>query len=112
MAHKRTRWADHALSRRPLFPPSSPPQSDHHLSRPQLTFLYILDLSILFQGTAVVKLTVFDADAPGDQGLLFLLKNSTSRGLFSLNPRSGELSFAREVVDEDIGSHHLEIEAS
>uniref|UniRef100_A0A0X3Q927 Protocadherin-11 X-linked n=1 Tax=Schistocephalus solidus TaxID=70667 RepID=A0A0X3Q927_SCHSO len=62
-------------------------------------------------GTAVVKLTVFDADAPGDQGLLFLLKNSTSRGLFSLNPRSGELSFAREVVDEDIGSHHLEIEA-
>ncbi|VDK23952.1 unnamed protein product, partial [Taenia asiatica] len=62
-------------------------------------------------GTAIVKLTVFDADAAGEQGLLFLMKNSTSQGLFSLNPSSGELSFAREVLDEDIGSHYLEIEA-
>ncbi|VDM31387.1 unnamed protein product [Hydatigera taeniaeformis] len=62
-------------------------------------------------GTAIVKLTVFDADAGGEQGLLFLMKNSTSQGLFSLNPSSGELSFAREVLDDDIGSHYLEIEA-
>uniref|UniRef100_A0A915EXK6 Cadherin domain-containing protein n=1 Tax=Echinococcus canadensis TaxID=519352 RepID=A0A915EXK6_9CEST len=62
-------------------------------------------------GTAIVKLTVFDADAAGEQGLLFLMKNSTSHGLFSLNPSSGELAFAREVLDDDIGSHFLEIEA-
>uniref|UniRef100_A0A5K3FNG0 PCD15 protein n=1 Tax=Mesocestoides corti TaxID=53468 RepID=A0A5K3FNG0_MESCO len=62
-------------------------------------------------GTAIVKLTVFDADAAGEQGLLFILKNATSPGLFTLNPSSGELSFAREILDEDIGSHYLEIEA-
>nr|CDS24489.1 protocadherin 1 [Echinococcus granulosus] len=62
-------------------------------------------------GTAIVKLTVFDADAAGEQGLLFLMKNSTSHGLFSLSPSSGELAFAREVLDDDIGSHFLEIEA-
>lgn len=55
---------------------------------------------------------MFDADAAGEQGLLFLMKNSTSQGLFSLNPSSGELSFAREVLDEDIGSHYLEIEVN
>ncbi|VDO08384.1 unnamed protein product [Rodentolepis nana] len=62
-------------------------------------------------GTPIVKLTVFDADAAGEQGLLFLLKNATSQGLFSLNPSTGELSFAREILDDDIGSHYLEIEA-
>lgn len=64
------------------------------------------------KGAAIVKLTVFDADATGDGGLLFLMRNSTSQGLFSLNPSSGELSFAREILDEDIGNHYLEIEVS
>lgn len=59
-----------------------------------------------------MKLTVFDADAGGEQGLLFFLKNSSSQGLFVLNPSSGELSFAREILDDDIKSHHLEIEVS
>ena len=66
---------------------------------------------VLFKGSAIVKLTVFDADAAGEHGILFLMKNSTSQGLFSLNPSTGELSFAREILDDDIGGHYLEIEA-
>ncbi len=59
-----------------------------------------------------MKLTVFDGDATGAQDLHFILKNLTSLGLFALNHKSGELAFAREALDEDIGSHHLEIEVS
>ncbi len=58
-----------------------------------------------------MKLTAADRDAGANADLLFLFSSSTSafQTLFSINPKLGEISLARDPSPADMGTYQLHI---